>query len=337
MNNLRPEEAKTLFAHLVISGGAPSEDLSAFIHKCCNGSTSQYMCLPKLGTAVFSRVGREVKVECDSTEDTALKERCRALTEEMSRFLDESDKRELIVETVSLVSPSFEIMTPSDWMRCFPVSLEVAGRVCYKSEERITSQSADEFVRRIIKRGHESVLEHCSVTVKIICDRSCSHQLVRHRIASYLQESQRFCDYSSKGFQIICPPSISNSSGCVFGFLIVQENNLLKGDLYQICGQTVEPFVPQPFLLEWIRRRFLDYSEYVELRKRGIPPEDARSVLPNCTKTEIVATFNLRQWRHVFKERALNKHSQWQIRMIFSSILEEFSKLLPCVFENLVY
>ena len=160
----------------------------------------------------------------------------------------------------------------------------------------------------IIKSGHESVIEHCSITVKIICDRSCSHQLVRHRIAAFSQESQRYCNYNKLGFEIIQPRTIKKDTKMGAANWV-----------YNAWYDTVE----------------LSLAAYEQLIDYGIPPEDARSVLPNAMKTEVVTTFNLRQWRHVFIERALNRRAQWQIREIMLDILASFDMYLPCVFIDL--
>ena len=215
---------------------------------------------------------------------------------------------------LTVIEPGFQILSPLDGVIEL---IERAGRTCYKSEERITPTSSEAFVRGIRKSKHFSVLEHASISVLIIGDRSMSHQLVRHRIAAYSQESQRYCDYSRKGFQVVCPPTIGVPSGeyssCPYPRLI--------GNLSIIQFQ-------------WLRNRFANYAEYLQLLEDKIPPEDARSCLPNATKTEVVSTYNLRQWRHVFEERALNSHAQWQIKGIMQGILREFAAQLPCVFED---
>lgn len=232
--------------------------------------------------------------------------------------------------TLTIVQPGAELLTPKEWItgihipasgnpdahihtpdgiECsdeaiivpgFEKLIEIAGRTCYKSEEKITDESAGKFIRSIIRRGHESVIEHLSITYRIICSRACSHQLVRHRIAAYSQESQRYCDYGKLGFQIIVPPGLT------------------------------------PDAHHWLEMGAKkSYSEYLGLRERGAPPEDARFLLPNCCKTEVVTTFNLRQWRHVLRERGLNKHAQWEIRGIMLGILDELYQLLPNVFGDL--
>jgi len=206
--------------------------------------------------------------------------------------------------------------------------LERAGRVCYRSEDKIGDGTADGFVRGIIRRGHESVIEHASISVRIVCDRSCSHQLVRHRLAAYSQESQRFCDYGKKGCQVICPPDIGLPPGT---YSVVN----LGGDAGWRVWDDHGIIKPNAVQLIWLRSVIGSYNEYLDLRGFKIKPEDARSVLPNAVKTEVFSTFNLRVWRHIFKERALNPHAQWQIRGIFRDLLDKFAKELPAVFGDL--
>lgn len=150
--------------------------------------------------------------------------------------------------------------------------IEYAGRVCYRSQTKDIPRA---FVRRLIASGHESVLEHCSLSAEIVCSRACSHQIVRHRLCAYSQESQRYVNYSKQGYDII-------------------------GDFD--CSQAI--------------------AQYEQLLAEGCKPEEARSVLPNCMATRLVMTTNLRQWRHIFKERALNPHAQDEIRGLFKHLLD---------------
>ena len=220
-----------------------------------------------------------------------------------------------------LVSRGHELITPPGVVRGLAQLCETAGRTCYKSEEKIAAGSADQFLRGLIKSGHASVIEHGSITVKIICDRSTSHQLVRHRIAAYSQESQRYCDYSGTGLKVIAPPQI----GLEPGVYSIGERGTWLGPsaIYHI------ELAPN-----WLTSIHHSYGCYLHLRQAGIPPQDARSVLPNATKTEVVTTFNLRQWRHVFEHRALNPRAQYQIRSITQGILAELAGLLPAIFED---
>ena len=206
-----------------------------------------------------------------------------------------------LTKDIEFVAPTVQPMEPLDGLEILK-KIEKCGRTCYKSEDKITQESAERFVKMLIRNGHLSVLEHVSITVRIIGDRSMSHQLVRHRIAAYSQESQRYCDYGRGGkLQVVVPPDIL-------------ESHVFNAWLHQVVGA---------------------YKCYKVLRTGKIKAEDARSVLPNCTKTEVVTTYNLRQWRHVFEERALNPHAQWQIKAIMRQALIIFSDNIPVVFDDL--
>lgn len=205
-----------------------------------------------------------------------------------------------LTKDIEFVAPTVQPMEPLDGLEILK-KIEKCGRTCYKSEDKITQESAEHFVKMLIRNGHLSVLEHVSITVRIIGDRSMSHQLVRHRIASYSQESQRYCDYGRSGkLQVVVPPDIL-------------ESHVFNAWLHQVAAA---------------------YKCYKVLRVGKIKAEDARSVLPNCTKTEVVTTYNLRQWRHVFAERALNPHAQWQIKAIMRQALIVFSDNIPVVFDD---
>lgn len=227
---------------------------------------------------------------------------------------------------ITVVNPSIKVLTPLDDSHL--KLLELAGRTCYKSEDKVTSGSATKFIEMIRKNGHESVLEHISASVRVIGSRSMSHQLVRHRLASYSQESQRYCNYGRKGFQVICPPKIGIPCGPYYfdedfpvTFFMDQELTEQYPRNWFTCASRY-----------WLKSRAENYLEYLYYLEQGIPPEDARECLPNATKTEVIMTQNLRQWRHVFKERALNTHAQWQIKSLMQGVLIEFGKALPAVF-----
>lgn len=180
--------------------------------------------------------------------------------------------------------------------------IELVGRVCYKSEDRITDESASRFVDMLVERGHLSVIEHAALTVKYVGSRAMSHQLVRHRLGSFSQESQRYCNYGrSDKLLAVIPPSVHADAAA---------------------------------RKEYIREVESAYAAYLALLGKGIRAEDARHLLPNATKTEIVTTFNLRQWRHAIEERGLNAAAQWEIRRITLAVLDAFRKLLPDIFED---
>lgn len=204
-----------------------------------------------------------------------------------------------------IINPSFEIyknISAEDILK----NIEKFGRVCYKSESRITENSANSFVQRIIKRGHESVIEHEKITVKIICDRGVSHEIVRHRIANYSQESTRYCNYTDDKFG----KELTFIRPCFW------EQNSKKYNIWYKQMESVE-------------------KNYFSLIDLGSTPEQARSILPNSLKTEIVITMNLREWRHFFKLRtSLKAHPQ--MREISLPLLNEMSNYLPMIFSDLL-
>ncbi len=180
-------------------------------------------------------------------------------------------------------------------------NLEKYARTCYKSEDKITFDSKYKLIKNIIKSGHESVIEHEKVTVRIICDRGVTHEIVRHRIASYSQESTRYCDYQSIGIKVIEP------------FFFV---NTKKYQIWKKAMQATE-------------------KAYNKLLDLGATPQEARSVLPNSLKTEIVVTYNLREWRHFFKLRcAMGAHPQ--MREIAVPLLKQFQKKIPIIFDDIL-
>ncbi len=231
---------------------------------------------------------------------------------------------------ISIIEPSFEVLTSTDGLI---EHLELCGRTCYKSEDKITNDSAGAFVRRIIKSGHESVIEHASMTVRFIGSRDFSHQLVRHRLDSFSMESQRYCNYGKKCFQFIAPPELEIPVGEYHLFGSLDHHG---SDTFLYTNETRATRSPVKHVqTRWLHQRFRDCEEYLALLDTGIRPEDARSVLPNAMKTEVVMTANCRQWRHVFRERALNKHAQWQIRGLMLGVLKEFVTLMPDIFGDL--
>lgn len=160
--------------------------------------------------------------------------------------------------------------------------IERAGRTCYKSEDKITEESAEKFVAMLLERGHESVIEHAYASFRVVCDRGVSHEFVRHRLFSYSQESTRYCNYSKAKYgneiTVIKPPGLSS----------VEENL-------------------------WLQAISTSERVYMELIAAGCKPEIARSVLPNSLKTELVATANFREWRHfLFMRWSPKAHPQMQ-------------------------
>jgi thymidylate synthase (FAD) len=203
-----------------------------------------------------------------------------------------------------IIEPSFEFMNTVNGKQILE-SIEKAGRVCYKSEDKIAPDSAEEFIRRILQSGHESVIEHEKITVKIICDRGLSHEIVRHRIASYSQESTRYCNYNKNKF--------GNELTLIRPFFWNKDPE--KYAIWQETMQTIE-------------------NNYNKLISMGAQPGEARSILPNSLKTEIVVTMNLRAWRHFFKLRTAVKAHQ-QMREITIPMLQRFKEIIPVVFDDI--
>lgn len=216
-----------------------------------------------------------------------------------------------------LVKPGFTIETQIN--HSILRNIERFGRTCYKSEKKTsTFEECAAFVERLIKNGHESVLEHEKITVKIICDRGVSHELVRHRIASYSMESTRYCNYEKQGHVT---------------FVIPSWLNMREGEY-----KTIEDISYERVGILWRYAMLRSERSYLGLLKQGWTPQQARSVLPNSLKTEIVVTMNLRQWRYFFKVRALGVSGKPHPQMLEITIpmLKEFQKLLPEVFGDLI-
>lgn len=212
-----------------------------------------------------------------------------------------------------LVRPSFQILDDLDSDRIYK-SIERAGRTCYKSEDKITEDSAEKFIQMILKRGHESVIEHEKVSVRVVCDRGVSHEIVRHRIASYSQESTRYCDYNNGHVTFVIPPWLPEITSSIYEdrFMSVRSS---------------------PAYLIWLHCVSDAERHYKKLRTAGWKPEEARSVLPNSLKTEIVMTMNLREWRHFFRLRT-SAAAHPQMREIAVPLLSEFKHQLPAIFED---
>lgn len=213
-----------------------------------------------------------------------------------------------------LIKPSFNIENDVNGLNMLK-AIEKAGRTCYKSEANISDESAIKFVQMIIKRGHESVLEHEKITVRVICDRGVSHEIVRHRIASYSQESTRYCNYSSNGLTFIIP-----------SWLDIEEEEIEDYDSLLLHGYNPAGM--------WKLAMAQIEMAYLELLEKGWTPQQARSVLPNSLKTEIVMTMNLREWRWFFIKRA-DKYSHPQMQEIANPMLKEFKRLIPIIFDDL--
>jgi len=191
-----------------------------------------------------------------------------------------------------------------DWVQKPELSLEIieeAGRTCYKSEDRITKDSAKKFVSMILKRGHESVIEHVSASVRFITNRGVTHELVRHRLCAFSQESTRYVNYGGKDIEFIRPVWFDTT------------NKALQ--------------------FKWHAAMEDCEFRYNDLLQNGWRPEQAREVLPNSLKTEIVMTCNLREWKHVLTLRCSQK-AHPQIRALMLDCLSGFQATIPVLFDG---
>lgn len=182
--------------------------------------------------------------------------------------------------------------------------IEKCGRICYKSEGQIDENSGVPFIQRIIKRGHEAVLEHGSVTVHVVCDRGVSHEIVRHRIAAYCQESTRYCNYSKGQF---------------------------GGEITVIDPCYLEKGTSQHRV--WSKGCIAAENAYFDMLISGSTPQEARAVLPNSLKTEIMMTMNIREWRHFFRQRC-SKAAHPQMQEVAKMGLRTMYELFPVLFQD---
>ena len=203
-----------------------------------------------------------------------------------------------------IISPSFQFLEPVRG-KAILKRIERAGRVCYKSEGNITEDSAAKFIGNLIKRGHESVLEHEKLTVSVICDRGVTHELVRHRIASYSQESTRYCNYSNEKFG----RELTFIKPCFW------PEDDIRYDIWKEQMRQIE-------------------NAYLKLTDSGATPQEARSILPNSLKTEIVVTLNMREWRHFFRLRTAPA-AHPQMREVACLMLAGFQAEIPVLFDDI--
>lgn len=196
--------------------------------------------------------------------------------------------------------------------------IELCGRIAYRSDDKITPCSAAPFAERIIRLGHESVIEHSSLTVEFLCSRAITHELVRHRLASFTQESQRYCDYTQFPAQFILPYFLDDS---VLG---IWDAERLASNEYVSTPATLWLFAMSDARLN-----------YINLRSRGLPPQAAREVLPNSCAARIAVTANLREWRHIFRLRTAGP-AHPSMRSLMTPLLVELQSLYPSLFSDII-
>ena len=209
---------------------------------------------------------------------------------------------------MKIINAGFQILSDINGMEMLK-NIEYIARTCYKSEDMMTDLSAVKMVESLINRGHEAMLEHEKISVKFIVDRGVSHEIVRHRVASYAQESTRYCNYSKDKFG--------------------NELTFISPCFWSRYSREYE---------EWYAAMNSAEDIYFELIDWGVTPEQARTVLPNSIKTEVVMTANLREWRHFFKLRAIGTTGKPHPQMLEVTVplLAEFKALIPVVFDDLI-
>jgi len=210
---------------------------------------------------------------------------------------------------MKVIKPSYEILTEIDSDKIL-LGLEAAARTCYKSEDKITENSARELMQQLIDSGHEAMIEFDDITVRFICDRGISHELVRHRIASFAQESTRYCNYSRSKF--------GNELTFIVPNWLDHEN---PTDAYDYWAEAMK-FAEKHYL-----HLISDWKWSAQ---------KARSVLPNSLKTEIVMKANIREWRHFFKLRCAPA-AHPQMRELTIPLLHEIQSKIPVLFDDINY
>lgn len=183
--------------------------------------------------------------------------------------------------------------------------IEKVARVCYKSEDKIGEGTAEKMVRALIRSNHLAMLEHFSFSVKFIVDRGISHEIVRHRVASFAQESTRYCNYGRSG-------SVAFIKPCYLAYDTTPFDN-------------------------WVDSCMRAERDYMDMLENGYTPQEARAVLPTSLKTEVVMTANLREWRHFFSLRACGSTGKPHPQMLEVAVplLKELKEIIPAVFDDL--
>lgn len=218
------------------------------------------------------------------------------------------------------VKANFEILTPISEGGVDELKhIERIGRVCYKSEGNITEdgESAKKFVKMLINRGHEAMIEHSALSVKFTVDRGVSHEIVRHRIASFAQESTRYVNYSLDKF------------GNKINVIDIKDGISLDNKMKNMDVSTIELVIQ-----EWLLAMEDAEKHYMKMMNLGATPQIARSVLPNSTKTEITITANYREWRNFFKLRVPTT-AHPQMREVTIPLLRELKIKLPIIFDDI--
>lgn len=223
------------------------------------------------------------------------------------------------------IQPGYTILRPLDLAGAGKAeiykAIETAGRTCYKSESNITEESAAKFVQGLVKRHHEAMLEHASMTVRFTVDRGVTHEIVRHRLASFAQESTRYCNYSKEKF----------SSEVTY----IDLDGGMRRD--PVTGQLPEGTL-EAIYKEWLEACEDAQRHYMKMLELGASPQIARSVLNNSTKAELIVTANMREWRHFLMLRAAGVTGQPHPQMLEVAVplAKELASVMPELFGDVL-
>lgn len=222
---------------------------------------------------------------------------------------------------MQLIKPSISL----EWMTPTPLLvIEQAGRTCWKSEGKIEEGSDERFARMLLVQKHYAMIEHASASYRVICDRGVTHELVLHRLFSYAQESTRYCNYSG-GVTFIIPCWMYEALG-TFG--VVESTTD-----YEYYLDTFSDLPGEA--LYWLHAMACAEVRYqIAIDNLEWTPQQARSVLPNSLKTEIVVTGNLREWMHFFDLHTASA-AHPQMREIAFMLLDDIHSRIPVLFDKL--
>jgi thymidylate synthase (FAD) len=209
---------------------------------------------------------------------------------------------------MKIVDATYGFVTPLPDLMYSIIKLESIGRVSHKSEDQMDENSVGPFLKGLISKHHESVLEHASATVMIRCNRGVSHELVRHRMASFTQESTRYCNYSKGKFD---------------------------GELTFINPKAFDWKSDSGYMTRWTNLMKSAEDNYLAMISEGCTPQEARDILPTALKTDVIITANIREWRHILSIRS-TKDNHPQMREIMVPLLFDFDKGIPFLFEDLL-
>lgn len=231
---------------------------------------------------------------------------------------------------MKFIRPYFEIIS-DDFTRSKVLRrIENAARVCYKSEDNISDGSDVRILKNLIKNDHTAMIEHApNLSVKFVCDRGVSHELVRHRLASFAQESTRYVNYNNKNngsLTFIIPNWIS----------AVDCDLLMRFDFTENIIDEMKSFIHDKNVLTYLYFCLNAENTYMSLIRGGWTPEEARTVLPNSIKTEIVVTANVREWRTIFKLRCDDKHAHPQMVELMTPLYDRLNDEIPELWSDIM-